>query len=105
LELPSRKIEIEESKAIALYRIIQEVLNNSLKYSEASNIWLILSENNGTLNIKISDDGKGFDTDQIASSKGIGWQNIYSRIEIINGSIHIESNLTHGTSVEMKLAV
>lgn len=103
-ELPTEKINLPESEAIALYRVIQEVLNNALKYAEAKNIWLKISHNQ-VLNISIKDDGKGFDTNVINTSDGIGWQNIYSRMEILNGEVHIHSNPGHGSEISLKLAV
>ena len=103
-ELPAEKIPLPESEAIALYRVIQEVLNNALKYAEAKNIWLTISHDLA-LSISIKDDGKGFDTNVINTSDGIGWQNIYSRMEILNGEVHIHSNPGHGSEISLKLAV
>lgn len=104
VELPSEKINLPESESIALYRVIQEVLNNAIKYAEAQNIWLTIT-NNEMLNIIIKDDGKGFDTKLISKSDGIGWQNIYSRVEILNGMVQINSTPGQGSEVSLKLAV
>ncbi|SMD33047.1 Signal transduction histidine kinase [Reichenbachiella faecimaris] len=103
-ELPKEKINFEESEAIALYRVIQEVLNNSLKYSAAQNIWVIIANTNG-IEVSIKDDGKGFDTNQIKSTSGIGWQNIESRIELLNGELNIQTGKGAGCEVNIKLAV
>lgn len=104
IELPLEKIKIPESESIALYRVIQEILNNAIKYAEARNIWLTIKKNH-SLWISIKDDGKGFDTQLIKESNGIGWQNIYSRMEILNGEVHVESNLGVGSEISLKLAV
>lgn len=104
LEMPQEKIKLHESESIALYRVIQEVLNNAIKYAEAQNIWLTITNDN-MLSISIKDDGKGFDTKLIADSDGIGWQNIHSRMEILNGEVHIKSNLGQGSEISLKLAV
>ncbi|WP_176214709.1 tetratricopeptide repeat-containing sensor histidine kinase [Reichenbachiella faecimaris] len=104
VDLPSEKIDLPESEAIALYRVIQEILNNALKYAEAKNIWLTIS-NNESLSISIKDDGKGFDTNLIPTSAGIGWQNIHSRMEILNGEIRIISSPGQGSEISLKLAV
>lgn len=103
-DLPDDKINIPESEAIALYRVIQEVLNNALKYAEARNIWLKI-EKNDSIHISIKDDGKGFDRNLIRNSNGIGWRNIKSRIEILNGELEIRSELGVGSEISMKLAI
>ncbi len=101
---PDHAIDIKESEAIAIYRIIQEILNNALKYSEAKNIWIDV-QGSGNLTIKIKDDGKGFDTASMESSSGIGWKNIQSRIEILNGELSVKSDIGAGSEIQLKMAV
>lgn len=101
---PDEKINLPESEAIALYRVIQEVLNNALKYAEAKNIWINMTHHT-SLSISIKDDGKGFDTNIINTSEGIGWQNIHSRMEILNGEVLIQSSPGIGSEISLKLAV
>ena len=102
--MPEEKLALPESEAIALYRVIQEVLNNALKYAEAQNIWLTITRKEG-IHIHIKDDGKGFDTGLIRSSDGIGWRNIQSRVEILNGALDIQSEIGKGSEISLKLAV
>ncbi len=98
-------LNIETEKAIALYRIIQELLNNSLKYSGATDINLSVSRSvKGGLDISISDNGAGFDTSIISQSSGIGWKSIYSRVEMLNGQIDVKSQPSIGTRVHLNLA-
>ncbi|UXX79599.1 sensor histidine kinase [Reichenbachiella carrageenanivorans] len=101
---PEQKINLPESEAIALYRIIQEVLNNAIKYAEAKNIWLAVTHTD-YLKISIKDDGKGFDTALITSSTGIGWRNIQSRVGLLNGELDITSTLDEGSEIILKLAM
>lgn len=103
-QLPEQKINLTESEAIALYRIIQEVLNNAIKYAEADNIWLTITCSD-QLKISIKDDGKGFDTAVVTSSTGIGWSNIQSRIGLLNGELDITSTLGEGSEIVLKLAM
>ena len=103
-EMPDEKIELPEAEAIALYRVIQEILNNALKYAEAKNIWLKIDSSDG-IHVSIKDDGKGFDTDLIQSSSGIGWRNIQSRIDILNGEMIVESQIGKGSEVALKVAI
>lgn len=104
------KIELEErrfepSTESALYRIVQEVLNNMIKHSKARNIAITLTEVNQVLRLKIEDDGIGFDTALIEKSEGIGWKNIVSRVLTLDGKINVNSDLGKGTSVNIDLGV
>ena len=101
--MPENKIAISEELSISLYRIIQELLNNALKYSHARNIWISIQMQNQRLIIEIKDDGKGFDT--ALPQNGIGWENINSRIEVLNGDIIVESAPEKGTSVLLNVAI
>jgi signal transduction histidine kinase len=80
-----------------VYRILCELLNNTLKHAEANNIYIDIIKEKGTLNIKYLDDGKGFDynseTDKL---QGLGITNIISRIKSINGSAQIFSQEKEG---------
>ena len=76
---------------IALYRIIQELLNNIIKYSQATHVNIQFTKHEKELNLLIEDNGTGFNTDTLKQSAGHGWKNIKSRIEMINGTIEIDS--------------
>lgn len=81
-----------ESVEINMYRLVQEIINNVLKHAEASFIKLRISQLNNTINIYIENDGKQFDISTIKTGKGIGWNNIYARINMMKGSLELESN-------------
>ncbi len=66
------EIELEKNKTIFLYRMIQEIFNNILKHSEAKNINIAIFPVKDDIHIKIADDGKGFDKNDIAFKAGIG---------------------------------
>ncbi|MEP4095588.1 sensor histidine kinase [Reichenbachiella sp.] len=103
-EMPAEKINLPESEAIALYRVIQEVLNNALKYAEAENIWLKIKSKD-QIQVYIKDDGKGFDKNLLSKTSGIGWRNIESRMEILNGKLDIQTELGKGSEISLKLAI
>ncbi|CAG0976739.1 Signal transduction histidine-protein kinase/phosphatase DegS [Flavobacteriales bacterium] len=92
---------INETIEVALYRIVQEVVNNMIKHSQANTIKILLSQQHSKGILVISDNGKGFDTKLIEQSKGIGWKNIYSRAAIINATINVTSATDKGTQVEI----
>ena len=83
-----------------LYRIVQEVLNNALKHSKASEITIEINPIKGSkINLKVVDNGIGFDTDRM--SEGLGMQNMKHRMDMagIKGSISSEKG--HGVIVEL----
>ncbi|WP_025665343.1 ATP-binding protein [Aquimarina megaterium] len=92
---------LEESKEIALYRVVQEVLNNMIKYAKADKITVTLNRINNKAHLLISDNGKGFDISTIHQSKGIGWQNVFSRISMINGEVDVISTEGKGTDIRI----
>ncbi|MGZ5254028.1 MAG: sensor histidine kinase, partial [Flavitalea sp.] len=75
---------------IAVFRIIQEQFNNIQKYSNASNVFVLLENRTPNLYLRIEDDGVGAD---LISTKndGLGLTNMTSRVELYNGRIYIES--------------
>jgi PAS domain S-box-containing protein len=83
-----------------LYRIISELINNSIKHAHAREVFLDLSHHEKLLRIRYYDDGPGYDIDQvIMSSKGIGISNIFQRVRLLKGEIHFskENNRTEVT--------
>lgn len=90
---------IEQSKSIAIYRIIQELINNALKHSGASEMLVQLSFDNEKMSITVEDNGKGFDVQQLEKANGIGWRNIRNRVDFIKGTLDIHSSENNGTSV------
>lgn len=84
---------------INVYRIIQEWMNNVIKYSGAHKINLQITGFDKEVNVLIEDDGKGFQKEKLTNSEGWGWKNIQSRLETIKGNIEIDTNEgTNGTS-------
>ena len=85
-----------------LFRVIQELINNTLKHAEAKKIKISFDILDDWLNIHYTDDGKGFDVENtLASNKGLGLKNIINRIEILGGKVNILSNNKEGTTVDI----
>lgn len=95
---------ISQTTAITIYRIVQELINNTLKHSGAKTaiVQAALSDNN-LLSITVEDDGKGFDTSILKSSTGIGWSSISNRIEFLKGKWDVQSTPGKGTSVLIEI--
>ena len=91
------EISIDKSYEITLYRVVQELLNNSFKHSNAQKIFLQLFYYPDSILLMYEDDGQGFDLQEIKhNSKGIGLKNMEHRIKLINGTIHFETEKGKG---------
>lgn len=100
-EMPQRLMEVQE---ISLYRIIQEWVNNIMKYADATRIEIQLVGHEEELTITIEDNGNGFDPAVLEQGAGNGWKNIASRLHLIHGSVDIDSSPgRRGTTLLMKV--
>lgn len=107
IKIKFEKVELnerlEESIEIALYRIIQELINNILKHADASAAELKIESKSDILTVTVKDNGKGFNTEILKLNSGIGWKNIYSRAEMIGGKVNIESKKGNGTKIKINV--
>jgi signal transduction histidine kinase len=77
---------------ISLYRVIQELLSNIIKYSHAKEVTISFTGHEDELVLTIDDDGEGYDLQAFQNSKeGNGWRNVYSRVNLIKGTIEIDT--------------
>jgi len=83
---------------LAVYRIIQELVANVLKHARADELTLSFNRQNGTLNVVVEDNGVGFDPKK-ASGGGMGLRNIDERINALQGTYSIDSQINRGTIV------
>jgi signal transduction histidine kinase len=91
-----RKIEavLDKHQKLAVFRIIQEALNNAIKHAKATTVTITFRKLKNTIEILISDDGIGFIPDHV--KKGAGLKNIQNRIYLINGTHSIQSEPDKG---------
>lgn len=89
---------LENSLELTIFRIIQELITNIIKHAEAKHATIHLTNHDKTLNIMVEDDGKGFNASKI-SKKGMGIHSIDKRIEHLDGTMTIESEIEKGTTV------
>lgn len=84
------------------YRIIQEAVNNSLKYAKASLISVSISEENNAIIIAISDNGSGFDINTV--EQGNGLSNMKKRARDMAAELTIDSKVNEGTTITLSLS-
>lgn len=87
---------------INLYRIAQEALLNAIKYSKASIVKIHILKNNTHVHMKIEDDGVGFNRNHI-DNEGLGLKHIEERVDILNGTCLIQSEINKGTIIEISI--
>lgn len=90
----------ENEKHLHVFRIIQELMNNSLRHGKATQINLVLDEQNGKKHGFYTDNGVGFDQNLSEHQKGLGMKNIESRVAFLNGNLNLQSKLNEGVRVD-----
>ena len=96
---------LPENIEIMLYRIIQEMANNTLKHAEAKNISLVINIQKDNLNIEYSDDGKGFNVEEKLQLKSIGLNSIQSRVSFLSGNITMQSEQGQGVNYAIHIPI
>lgn len=91
--------KMEAATAVTIYRIVQELVNNAVKHSAATEILVQVMRRNRSLNITVEDNGKGFDIAAWQQQNTAGFQNIRSRVDYLRGRMDIKSVPGKGTSV------
>jgi signal transduction histidine kinase len=87
----------------AIYRIVQESLTNVVKHSRAQRVSVLLTRLDGRIKAVIEDDGTGFDPQ--AGTGGIGLIGMRERIELLDGTLAVESTETSGTTIALEVPV
>lgn len=98
---PTLENLLSENTKLVIYRIVQEALNNAVKYADADKIIITLSNNQTHFSLTIRDNGKGFDPTTI--KKGSGLKNMQHRVYLFNGSFQL--NTAPGKGCELKITI
>lgn len=97
MEVVGPRNRLDENTEIMIYRMVQEIVNNTLKHAEAKSIDMVMIADENEINITYADDGKGFDPDETLKKKTLGLQSIQSRVKFLNGLVSIKSEPGEGT--------
>ena len=95
--------QLTMNQKLALYRILQEQLNNIIKHAEATKAWIVLSQTDGNTILSVRDNGKGFDS--TTKTNGMGLNNIISRAKIFGGTVHIRSAAQRGCFLNVTVPI
>lgn len=96
MEVIGPKQRLPENMEIMIYRVVQEMVNNTLKHANASRIDLTMVLNPDEIDLNYADNGNGFDVEAVQSQKTMGVQSIRSRVKFLDGTIKIDSSPGNG---------
>ncbi|MEM9052661.1 MAG: ATP-binding protein [Bacteroidota bacterium] len=96
-------LALKEEIEFALYRVIQELIQNTIKHAEAKKVNIDINLKNDVLTVFYQDDGLGFKTENGFS--GLGLRNIQSRIELLNGTLEMDTQKNKGTTFKIDIAL
>ena len=96
---------LPQKMELLIYRMIQELLNNIIKYASAKEVLVQLSKNEKNISLTVEDDGIGFDISTIKNKDGIGLMSMQNRIHLLGGKMDIDSAINKGTSINIELPV
>ena len=93
----------ESNTEVVLYRVICELINNTLKHAEATSIRISLDKQSGMITCLYNDNGKGFDMKEfsLTSHSGMGYSNMLTRINSLKGSFEMEAEPGRGTKANI----
>lgn len=94
-------LQLAPIEGLSLYRIIQEGVNNAIKHAHTNQIIVHATSDNERLEIQISDNGIGFDENNVELGNGI--ENMYKRAHAINCALTINSAVDKGTTIVIEL--
>jgi signal transduction histidine kinase len=89
---------LDYNTEVVLYRVVCELINNTIKHANACHIEIELTRHNRMVTLVYTDDGVGFDVNEVlgGKSEGMGYSNIMTRVKSIKGIINVESDLEKG---------
>ena len=95
---------LESNYEVAIFRLIQEALQNAINHAEADSIKIVIESKSDRINIMVQDDGKGFDAEkEECKEDSYGLIGMRERIEILHGELQISSKEGCGTTIRIKL--
>jgi two-component system sensor histidine kinase DegS len=94
---------LQSYQEVMIFRAIQELLNNACDHSQASTIKVQMDMGAMEIRVSVEDDGKGFDVDSEVESGGMGLKVIRDRVEMLGGSMDVDSVIGQGTRVTIQM--
>ncbi|MDP2695529.1 MAG: PAS domain S-box protein [Gallionella sp.] len=96
-------IDLEEGRAVAVFRIVQELLTNVARHAGASRTQITLTRHAGKLQVEVRDNGKGFDFQATPQNKSFGLLGVFERAIALGGNVEVVSAPQQGTAVTISM--
>jgi len=96
--------DLHKDFQLSLYRIIQELVQNTLKHAAATHVYVQLHSGSAMVSLTVEDNGKGFEPEQ-AMKQGRGLLNIQGRVTVMNGRMSLDTSPERGTSVYIEFDI
>lgn len=96
-------VRLSATIELLVFRSIQELLTNAIKHSEAQTVQVRIKGEDGTLHVRIKDNGKGFNPELIDAADGLGLQAVSSRIKTLKGQFSISAAQSQGTQIDFQI--
>lgn len=104
LQVTEARIDLDDHRATAVFRVLQESLTNVARHADASQVKIVLQCNGQQYQIDVCDNGKGFDPDH-TRKKSLGLVGMRERVLILGGEFSIASKPGQGTTLEVRIPV
>jgi signal transduction histidine kinase len=102
-EIPAEDLDLSLAQATVLFRIFQETLTNVARHANASRVEATLAQANGELVLTVSDNGKGFDLQQVRGKRSLGLLGMRERAEMVQGHLEIQGEPGKGTTIMVRV--
>jgi signal transduction histidine kinase len=89
----------------SVYRIVQEALTNVVRHADARHVSVVVTRKNASVSVVIEDDGKGFEPERAAEGGGVGLLGMRERVQLLDGTLSVESSPGAGTTLVLDLPV
>lgn len=103
LSLPRKAVEMDQSRATAVFRIVQELLTNISRHAKANRVHIHIEKNKGALSIEVRDNGVGISDERISGTKSLGLLGMRERALLFGGEIHMARGKPRGTIARVKI--
>ena len=97
--------ETSSALNLMIYRLVQELLNNTIKYAEATQIEVSITKEGSQLLLQYFDNGKGFDYSEAYQKKSLGLKNIETRTRMFDGTLEFKTQPNEGISVKVRIPI
>ncbi len=102
-ETNAKDLNLDSQQTVALFRIVQEALNNVAKHSRATEVVIKVAEKKKNLTLEINDNGVGFDKDEKKSTESFGLMGMKERVFLLDGELTIYSERKTGTTIKVSM--